>query len=187
MTTFDHHVLPGHSVAQHWAHLFRAITLRLAIISPNWYFPTCEMADQLGSAPFQPLFQSALEDYGKNTGVRLAQHPLAVDIQSCQSVDDITTLLQRRAQAFNDFQERDRMMRAIKVIVSILTPLSDVASLADAVGVVRQKALIACSTPLTSFFRHHSHLRKQYKLVLVYYWMYVPFSRPYVDIVVTSK
>jgi hypothetical protein len=104
------------------------------------------MADQSGSARFQSFFESALQSYGKNTGVPLAQHPIAVDLQSCQSVDDITTLLQRQAQAFSDSEERDRMMRAITSIVAILTPLSHVVSLADAVGVVRQNALMACST-----------------------------------------
>jgi hypothetical protein len=102
------------------------------------------MADQSGSAHLQSLFESALQDYVVKTGVSLTQHPLAVDLQNRQSVDDITTLLQRRAEPFGDFQERDRMMRAIKIIVSILTPLSLVVT-------VRQKALMACSTSLTRF------------------------------------
>jgi hypothetical protein len=126
------------------------------------------MANQSGSARFKSVFESALQSYGKITGVPLVQHPLAVDFQSCQSVDDITTLLQCQAQAFSDSEDKDRMMRAIRSIVSTLTPLSHVASLADAVCVVRRKVLIACSA-LTFFFRHRSHLRTQYKLVLVYY------------------
>jgi hypothetical protein len=109
------------------------------------------MADQSASTHLQSLFESALQDYGVKTGVPLTQHPLAVVLQNHQSVDDITTLLQRRAEPFGDFQEWDRMMRAIKTIVSILTPLSHVVSLADAVGTVRQKALMACSTSLTCF------------------------------------
>src|SRR5579863_800319 len=114
------------------------------------------MADKSGSAPFQALFESALQAYEKKTGVALAQHPLAVDIQNCQSVDNISTLLQRRAEAFSDFRQKDRMTKAIKNTLSILTPLSDVASLADAVGLVRQEALMTCSTSLT-LFRPHSH------------------------------
>jgi hypothetical protein len=110
------------------------------------------MADQSASAHLQSLFESALQDYGVKTGVPLTQHPLAVDLQKCQSVDDITTLLQRQVHAFGDFQERDRMMRAIKTIVSILTPLSGAASLANVVGVVCQKALMTCPTLLTFFF-----------------------------------
>jgi hypothetical protein len=115
-------------------------------------FPTREkMADQSGSHRFQALFESALQAYGRKTGVTLAQHPLAVQLQSCHSVDDITTLLQERAQAFGNFRERDRMMKSIETTVSILTPLSDAAPLADALGVVCQKALVACFTSLIIF------------------------------------
>jgi hypothetical protein len=109
------------------------------------------MADQSGSHRFQALFESALQAYGRKTGVTLAQHPLAVQLQSCHSVDDITTLLKERAQAFGNFRERDRMMKSIETTVSILTPLSDAAPLVDALGVVCQKALVACFTSLIIF------------------------------------
>ena len=109
------------------------------------------MADLPGSTHYRARFESALQAYEGKTGVALAQHPLALDLQNCHSIDDITTLLQGRTRDFTDFRERDRMMKAIKTTVSILTPLSNAASLADAVGLVRQKALIACSTPLTFF------------------------------------
>jgi hypothetical protein len=148
------------------------------------------MADQSGPTHFQSRFDSALQDYGLKTGIPLAEHPLAMDLQSssCQSIDSITTLLQRQAQAFRDSRERDRMTKAIKTIVSNLTSLSSAASLANAAGIVCQKALMACFYISDFFFvfRHRSHLRRQYKLVLVYYWMYVPFSRPHVDIAVTD-
>jgi uncharacterized protein YecE (DUF72 family) len=100
------------------------------------------MADQSGSAPFQALsFESALQAYEKRAGIILAQHPITMDLQSCHSLEDITALLQGRAQAVRDFRERDRMMKAIKITVTLLTPLfSDATSLTDA---VRQKALMA--------------------------------------------
>jgi hypothetical protein len=107
------------------------------------------MADQSGSARLQDLFDLALQAYEKKTSIALAQHPLAVNLQNCQSVDDITTLLQSQAQAFNAFRESDRIMRAIKTIVSILAPLSGALSFANAVGSVRQKALRGCFTSLT--------------------------------------
>jgi len=103
------------------------------------------MDDQDGSARWQELFESALQAYERKTGVILAQHPLTVQLQSCHSAEDITTLLQGRARAFSDFRERDRIMESTKTIVSILNPLSD-AFLADAVGLVRQKALVECFT-----------------------------------------
>jgi hypothetical protein len=96
------------------------------------------MADQSSSARFQALFESALQAYERKTGVTLSQHPLALDLQNCHTVDGITILLQGRAQAFTDFRARDRIMRSIETIVSILAPLSDAASLADGFGLVSQ-------------------------------------------------
>jgi hypothetical protein len=97
------------------------------------------MSDHSGSARFQTLFESALQAYERKTGITLAQYPFAVDLQNCDSIDGITTLLQDRTQAFNDFRERDRMVKAIRTTVSILAPLSQAAAFADAVGLVRQK------------------------------------------------
>jgi hypothetical protein len=93
------------------------------------------MADQSGSSRFEALWESALQAYENKTGVALAQHPLALGLQTCHSIDDIATLLQSRAQAFDDFRQKDRIMTTIKTTVSILTPLSQ-ASLADVAGMV---------------------------------------------------
>lgn len=101
------------------------------------------MSDHSGSARFQELFESALQAYERMTGITLAQHALAVDLQSCHP--------SARLSAFSDFRERDRMMKAIKTTVAILTPVSDAPSLADSVGLVRHKALKACSTSPTFF------------------------------------
>jgi hypothetical protein len=100
------------------------------------------MANQSGSARFQTLFESALHAYEKKTGVTLAQHPLAQQLQGCQSTQDIITLLQGQVQAFDEFR-RDKVIKSIKATVSILTPLSAAASesLADAFGLVRPEAL----------------------------------------------
>ena len=109
------------------------------------------MADQTPSGCLQALFESALQAYERKTGITLAQHPLALKLQSCDSVEDITTLLQGQAKAFNDSRANDKIMKAIKTTVSILTPISDAASLADTVGLVRQGELIPCLTSLTIF------------------------------------
>jgi hypothetical protein len=47
------------------------------------------MADHSGSDPLS--FESALQAYQKKTGITLAQHPIAVNLQSCHSVEEITT------------------------------------------------------------------------------------------------
>lgn len=98
------------------------------------------MADQSGSA---------LEAYEKKTGVKLAQHPLAMELQNCDCVDSIMTLLRGQAQ---DFRHGEKIMKSINTIVSILTPLSLVAFLPDTVGLVRWTTLMVCFASLNIFF-----------------------------------
>ena len=101
------------------------------------------MADRSGPAHFQPSFESALLAYKKKTDITLAKHRFAVQLQSCESAESVTTiLLQGEPQAFSNFQEKDRITKSIKSIVSGLTPLSAMASLGDALGLVRQTALM---------------------------------------------
>jgi len=111
------------------------------------------MTDQPGSARFQALLECALRDYEKMDGVTLADSDdsLAIGLQRCHSIDDITTLLQDKTQAFNDFRQRDRIFKSIRATVSILTPISAITSVADDVGLVRQKVLKACHAFLTTF------------------------------------
>ena len=109
------------------------------------------MASQPGSSRFRALLEGALQSYEKKAGVTLADHPLAVQLRSCDSVESITAFLQGQAQIFSGFQGHDRAMNAIKSTVSILTRLSATASLAIDFGLVRLQALVTCSTALTAF------------------------------------
>jgi len=108
------------------------------------------MANQPGCSRFRALFKSALQSYEKKAGVTLVDHPLALQLRSCDSVESITAFLQGQAPAFDEFQGRDRAMNAIKSTVSILTRLSETASLSIDIGLVRLHALVACSTALTA-------------------------------------
>jgi len=95
------------------------------------------MAHQSESARFQALFEHALQAYEEKAGVSLTQHPLAIKLQSCDSVEATTGLLQCQAQEFRDLQGSDKLMKSLKTTVSILSKLSSAASLADAFGLVR--------------------------------------------------
>ena len=109
------------------------------------------MSHQLESARFQALLEPVLQEYEKKAGVSLTQHPLAVKLQSCDSVGAITGLLQDQAQAFRDLQGSDKIMKSLKTIVSTLSKLSSVASLSDVFGLVRPKGLTAYPASLTLF------------------------------------
>ena len=108
------------------------------------------MTDQPGSARFQALLESAVQAYEKKAGATLtgSEDLLAMRLQCCHSVDDIATMLQRQVQTINDFQQRDRIFKSIKITVSILSPISSVASFVDDVDLVRRKVLITCFTHL---------------------------------------
>ena len=139
-------------------------------------FPTRAMIDQPGSARFQALLDSALQEYEKKAGVTLAdtEYSLAIRrLQRCHSIDDITILLQDKAQAFKDLRQRDRISKSIKVTVSILAPISTGAAVTDDVGPVCQKVLRACLAFLTIF----TEIAPTYESDTLYSWY--PTGRMY--------
>ena len=101
------------------------------------------MENKSVSVSFQTLLESALVQYEKTTGITLSKHPLALELQSRNSVEDFNRLLQDKAK---DVRESEKITKSMKTIVSILTPLSSaVASLPDAVGLVRSTVLLTPS------------------------------------------
>jgi hypothetical protein len=107
------------------------------------------MSDNSGSNRFLSLFESALRGYEKKTGITLAEHPLAIQLQSCHSIESTTAVLQGQAQAFSKFRGSDRVIKSIQGTLSVLTTLSDTATLGDSIGLVRQKVLTTCPAALT--------------------------------------
>ena len=92
------------------------------------------MANQSGSVSFQTLLESALLRYEKKTDITLFEHPLALQLQSCNSVEDFNNLLQDNAK---DVRENGRITKPMKTIVLILIPLTSATSPPNAVGLVR--------------------------------------------------
>src|SRR6266851_7874923 len=107
------------------------------------------MSLQSGSSHFGVLFESALQDYQKQTGMTLAEHPFAEQLQNYQSVESVTALLQGQAQALGEFKGSDRIMKSLKSIASVLFSLSASTALGGAIGLVRLKVLIRFSVSLT--------------------------------------
>jgi hypothetical protein len=107
------------------------------------------MSDQSASYHLNVLFEAALQDYETQTGIELAKHPLAERLQECHSVDSITAVLHEQTQAFNQFREKDKVMKLLKNAVSVLYKLSAGAKLGEVIGVVHLKALIGSFICLT--------------------------------------
>ena len=99
------------------------------------------MADQSQSSRFRVLFESALQDYQKQTGTTLASHPLAEKLQNCDSAESVTALLQEQARAFTELRGGDgKIMKSLTTVVSVLYTLSASTTLGEAIGLVRRKA-----------------------------------------------
>jgi hypothetical protein len=103
------------------------------------------MSDNLQSSRLEALSEFAMHDYEQQTGIPLANHPLAEELQNCQSVDSITTLLQEQARVFIEFRGSDKIMKSLKSVVSALSRVSAVAAVGHNIGVVRPSLLIGYS------------------------------------------
>jgi hypothetical protein len=106
------------------------------------------MSDSSTPSRFLLFFDAALQDYEKQTGTNLADHPFAKQLESCDSVESITTFFQEQAQGFSEFRGNDsRIMRPLKSAVSILHTLSTSTVLGEAIGLVRRNAFMDIPRP----------------------------------------
>ena len=94
------------------------------------------MSDQSGSSRLRVLFEAALEDYKHQTGIELAQHPLADRLQDGNSVESVTAILREQAHDFKEFCEKDKVLKPLKKVLTVLHRLSSVANLARDIGLV---------------------------------------------------
>ena len=102
------------------------------------------MDDQPGSFHLQVLFEAAIQDYETQTGITLANHPLAEQLQNCDSVESITAVLRDQTQAFSQFLGNDKVLKPLKKVVSVLYKLSATASFGQDIGLVCS-SLTGCS------------------------------------------
>ena len=77
------------------------------------------------------LFQTALDDYEKQTGIELTKHPLAERLQECNSVESVTDILREQAKDLDKFREKDRVLKPLKKVLTVLHLISSAPSVAD--------------------------------------------------------
>jgi hypothetical protein len=59
------------------------------------------------SSNFQPIFNNALKAYEKRTKKNLLSHPLAIQLQACDSPGAILSILQQQGQEFDQSRSGD--------------------------------------------------------------------------------
>ena len=116
------------------------------------------MSDPSGSA-LQSLFDAALHDYEKQTGMKLIEDPLAGQLENCNSVESIIAVLQEQARAFADFRrDDDRVMKPLKRVVHVTHALS--------ASLVRQVDLVSNYLSRRCLCSHSPTLRQYPQLLL---------------------
>ena len=100
------------------------------------------------SSSFQDLFNAALQEYENQTGCKLMEHPLAKQLETCDSVESITAILQEQAQIFRSFRGDDgKLMKSVKSSVDVIYTLSVSTVLGEGIGLVHSMSFIEVLAP----------------------------------------
>ena len=77
------------------------------------------------SSPFQAIFQTALKSYQKQTKNDLLTHPLASQLQDCESTNAIIAILQDQVRQFDKSNTGDeRLTKWLGPTVNVLNAFS---------------------------------------------------------------
>jgi hypothetical protein len=111
------------------------------------------------SPNFQAVFNAALESYEKTTKNELLTHPLATQLQSCDSPATILSVLRDLVQQFEQSRGGNDGLRSwLDPTVNVLFAFS--ATLGEGVGIVTLAVLISHESALLSLFFRYFRLRK---------------------------
>ncbi|KAH9958628.1 hypothetical protein BJV74DRAFT_404579 [Russula compacta] len=97
------------------------------------------------SSIFQSIFDAALADYARQTGIDLATYPFVQSLQSCRDPGAILDLLQERENQFRAYRDGNRkLINSLKPLVQVLNTLSGLlASAASMVPFQPTNAILA--------------------------------------------
>jgi hypothetical protein len=135
----------------HW-HIVPSIRHHLTSCYISCFFgnisSNSDMSQPSSSSSFQSLFNAALQDYAEQTGTRLDDHPFAKQLENCNSVCSISSVLQEHARRFHECRGEDgKIMKSLKCAVDVLYGLST-STLGEGISLVCPKLLIYRFSPL---------------------------------------
>jgi len=79
---------------------------------------------------FDSIFNSALQAYKKKTGKDITSHPLATELQSCDSSDAILAVLRREIPSVDQFQSgHEGFAKCVNVLYAFSAALGEAAGL----------------------------------------------------------
>jgi hypothetical protein len=102
--------------------------------------PIASSSSSSSSSSFQSVLNAALDAYEKKTETKLLAHPLAAQLQSCDSPTAILSVLQGLIQRFDRRRSSDqRLSNWLNPTVNVLYAFS--ATLGQGIGLVRLNSL----------------------------------------------
>ncbi|KAH8992306.1 hypothetical protein EDB86DRAFT_3244437 [Lactarius hatsudake] len=97
------------------------------------------------SSNFQSIFNAALKAYEKKTKKDLLAHPLAAQLQACNSPADIIGVLQDKVKELDQSRSADeRLSRWLNPTIEVLYAFS--ATLGEGVGLQKSSSLVPGSS-----------------------------------------
>jgi hypothetical protein len=133
------------------------------------------MTHPSSSSSFQPLFHAALKQYAHKTGTKLDDHPISRQLDDCDSLDSVSSLIQEHAQRFAKSRGDDgRIMKCLNSAIHVLYTLSTRSGLGEGTAPVCSTSLILIlcpSCPPKSF----PHRQRLYLLLSQSCFLYVYF------------
>jgi len=93
------------------------------------------------SSPFQPILDTALVNYRKQTKIDLTKHPSVLQLQNCRSTNDVLQLILQREAAFRDYREKHRnLISCFRSIIQVVHTFSSI--LGEVAGLVSDQHTI---------------------------------------------
>ena len=121
------------------------------------------------------LFEAALNEFEKRTGINLVQHQIILKLRNCESADPVIGTLQEQAQSFRNFQGDDgKILTWLKRTVNVLYTLSTSGVLGEGIGLVCVYSLLR-HAPRDTFSFRLFHQQRQSSLDSLYFLAYVSY------------
>jgi len=99
------------------------------------------------SSNFESIFDAALSEYAKQTGIDLTTHPSVQTLQDCSSADAILDVLGDKAKQFQAYRDGNRkLINCLKPVVQVLHTVSGI--LGEAAAMVSPPNHIISSDPI---------------------------------------
>ena len=114
-----------------------ALSLYLIFLLLHAFLHLNDPMNNSSSTRLHLLFDASLQGYEKQTGLKLVNHPLVLELENCHTVDSIMEILQNKACTFTRFRDDgNKIMRSVKRVVHVLHALSTSATLGEGISLV---------------------------------------------------